>query len=942
MKKLGILILFLISTLPSFSTNYYISSAGSDINSGTSQNAPWQTISKLNTSWASINPGDSILFRRGDTFTGPILPGKSGTVSSKIVIGSYGSGNYPIITGLTSLTSWTNSTSGVWYSTVSQANKKLFIVTVSNRLQKIGRFPNSTGPNTGYLTYQSFNSSTPSITDTNLPKVTAINWTNSDVVIRKQRWILDICRVTRISSNVISYTNPAGTENTYFGKNGYGYFFQNDIRTLDQFGEYYLDTATKRLSIYFPANNPTSYSIKASIVDTLVNCGGVNGRTARSYLTFQNLRLEGANNFAVFSWNCAGITVQNCEFYNNYNGIFIWNSSDAIVQNNSIYYTLNNACKVQAAVTGNATISGNTIRWVGLYEGMGESGDEEYNAIQSYVQDAVAGSTVIESNRIDSVGYIGINYSRSNVKVRYNYITNCLMTKDDGGLIYTYNDTNRVNRLVEYNIADGAIGAPNGGGVDGDFTNESARCFYVDGQASDITIRNNIAANSAGAGYYYNSPADVRTSNNIAYNVSVGISLQRFAVLQQLRRDTITNNLFFPRRSNIFYWNAALNTPTPVSIFNDLKNIGYIDSNYYRSDIPSPFDYYYHLISGGTFVNPTPVGLLSWKSSMSTQESNSLSIQSIPTYSTVTLGTNRVSNPYYESNITGVNKSGNGTISWDNTSKITGVGTIKFTAPTPLDSTRYTDIFQSAGSITINQKYVVRFSTRGSADFGIARVFMKRTTSPFDALTDTQYVYFGSSIQNNEVLLTAKKSATGYIDIEVGQGMSTAYLDNILFYPSTVTIFNPFSLAILKYNATSSTTTVTLSGTWKDLRTGITYTNSITLQPYTGAILIQQPNAVGATTKMILNRSLSSVNTKIRLFPNPANHYINISIPSDTSIKCNLRTSDYLGRNHSNENIYICRGVNNFKIDLSNLHRGIYTVHMKMNGSNITKTFLKL
>ncbi len=73
-------------------TTYYVSSTGKDSNNGTSPSTSWQTIARVNS--VHFNPGDSILFNGGDTFSGQIyfVPGESGTSTSPINISSYGTG----------------------------------------------------------------------------------------------------------------------------------------------------------------------------------------------------------------------------------------------------------------------------------------------------------------------------------------------------------------------------------------------------------------------------------------------------------------------------------------------------------------------------------------------------------------------------------------------------------------------------------------------------------------------------------------------------------------------------------------------------------------------------------------------------------------------------------------------------------------------------------
>jgi hypothetical protein len=109
MKKLFVMSALLLSAICSKAANYYIStSIGNDSRTSTqaqSPSSPWQTITKLNSVMSGIHPGDSILFRKGDTFPipesvnrGGLLVTVSGTAGAPIVIGAYGTGAAPILT----------------------------------------------------------------------------------------------------------------------------------------------------------------------------------------------------------------------------------------------------------------------------------------------------------------------------------------------------------------------------------------------------------------------------------------------------------------------------------------------------------------------------------------------------------------------------------------------------------------------------------------------------------------------------------------------------------------------------------------------------------------------------------------------------------------------------------------------------------------------------
>lgn len=85
--------------IPPVTANYYyFSTSGLDTNTGMSSASPLKTISKLNS--MTFQPGDSILFKRGDVWSGKIVPPSDGTASKKIIFDAYGSGSVlPVISG---------------------------------------------------------------------------------------------------------------------------------------------------------------------------------------------------------------------------------------------------------------------------------------------------------------------------------------------------------------------------------------------------------------------------------------------------------------------------------------------------------------------------------------------------------------------------------------------------------------------------------------------------------------------------------------------------------------------------------------------------------------------------------------------------------------------------------------------------------------------------
>lgn len=98
-----LLTFFSVSHL-SAATYYVSSSVGSDSNSGTSPSYPWKSLFKVNSS--SLKPGDSILFKKGDTWRETLTVPSPGSAGNPITFGAYGTGNPPIVSGATAGSSW--------------------------------------------------------------------------------------------------------------------------------------------------------------------------------------------------------------------------------------------------------------------------------------------------------------------------------------------------------------------------------------------------------------------------------------------------------------------------------------------------------------------------------------------------------------------------------------------------------------------------------------------------------------------------------------------------------------------------------------------------------------------------------------------------------------------------------------------------------------------
>ena len=144
--KTFLLFALVLCAITTKATNYYFSAVSGD-DSRTSAQAkspatPWKTLNKLNSFFSTLIPGDSVLLKRGETFYGSLNLNNSGTTSLPIIIGAFGVGNKPIISGLTTLSNWISKGSGIYESYNSSLASGLNMVLINDIEQGIGRYPN--------------------------------------------------------------------------------------------------------------------------------------------------------------------------------------------------------------------------------------------------------------------------------------------------------------------------------------------------------------------------------------------------------------------------------------------------------------------------------------------------------------------------------------------------------------------------------------------------------------------------------------------------------------------------------------------------------------------------------------------------------------------------------------------------------------------------------
>lgn len=538
-----------------FANNYYFSTSGNDGGSGTIS-SPYASLAKASS--LVLNPGDSVLFKRGDVFLGKLYISRSGNSGGSIVYGSYGTGLPPVITGFVQLTSWTSMGNNRYEAYCPTCSDTVNMVQFNGNDQPMGRWPDISSANGGYRTFST--GTTTSITDSTLPVDT--NWTGAQAVIRTNNFTLD--RATVSSEAAFKLNFSASISGTPIAK--YGYFIQGDIRTLTTPGEWYWKTSVDSLIMNFSGTSPGANQVAISSKDTLISLGA-------NFITIDGLDLEGANKYAVaFTANFRNVIIRNSVVNDvGINGIQNTMRGGQNSFSNSKFSNINNNAisVIYPGELDTTHISTDSFVNIAIIPGMGRSGGASYSAIQLY---GYLDSVIL--NYIYNIGGAGSAIYGGTANVwRYNYInTFGTVLCDVGGLYGSIHDHTR-NTMIDNIILNG-IGQHYG------TTNPAniyASGIYLDnGAVNWYVARNTLCYNSYNGLFNHYTRDCICDSNTCFYNTISQWYFQEDNAADTMRGNTFLGNKYISQDStaNCVSFYVAGNAD-----FNKVASV--MDSNYY-------------------------------------------------------------------------------------------------------------------------------------------------------------------------------------------------------------------------------------------------------------------------------------------------------------------------------------------------------------------------
>jgi len=815
------LVLILLAYGQVQATNYYFSVSGNDQkNNGLSENLPFRSLQKLNSMMLQLQPGDSVLLRRGDVFSGEIRITKSGTKQSGIYFGAYGKGKRPMLTGTTKVVGWKTAGQHKWEAICTDCKDQLNSLFLNGAMQPIGRWPNLHAANGGYLPVKWASGST-RLSSLAIPDGSV--WKGADVIVRSQRWVLDCPTILSNNGDTLNIQPiPQNIINPEFG-----FFICNSPMALDQPGEWCFDQATKKITIY-SESDPNLSLIEVPTVGDLIAI------RKQRFITVENLVINGALNNGIMADSVQNVTVRNIEVVQTgKNAVYFKDSRNAVFEDNSISDANNEGLNFQNC--RGSVIRHNQIKNIGLIAGMGRpsfDGSFSYNGLE------ISGSSnLIEYNKIDSIGYVGLRFEGDSTTVQYNVISNYCMVKDDGGGIYTWNGDHyfhpmvvppNIDRKVIGNIVRNGIGA--GFGTDDSLSN-SANGIYIDGGSCNVEVLGNTVYHCGAIGIFLNNASRITVLNNLVYNCKTQLQVRAEGMpLLTNRGHTVKKNTFV----------SGLTSQRIANFITDeamdgIQRMGVMDSNYYCRPADPEMIMHCSYKKGDLDIRKT-YSLTEWKEQYGFDQHsfpepirfgykiNSLGIQHKITYGFYHEG----KDTWYDEKSTGKENvreaiaglTGNANDSQKGMNKLMILSM---------------NIDFKKGK---QQKYLLRFDTRSEKPGEIIKANFKTKDNQ---IVCTKEFQLEPTFRTNELLYVPAFANTPFerVNFEFSDPESAVWIKNITFQEANVTIPDPDNHFLLLVNDQGHDSTVPIGAGYVDV-SGKKWRNSVAIRPNSALMLFKK------------------------------------------------------------------------------------------------------
>jgi hypothetical protein len=801
--KIFYYLFLLILAQNNYAQTYYLSTSGNDNNDGLSVNTAWQSINKLNS--VTLANNDTVLFKRGQTFRGQISSNKFPT---GIHFSAYGTGNKPIIAGSIKINHWqvSNFNPHIYQADVSQfistdkngVTNTIEQLYVNGQLMTLARYPNVDSPNKTNWLKVGASAGTDAFTDAKLASYAKPTnyWQGATLRIRTYSWFYKVFPIT--ASNLGKITAKGlGTQLPEWG-----YFIDNKLEELDIAGEWFYDATAKKVYFY----PPSTLDLNTAVIEGATYKKGLSIFWHEDDSQVDNLVFKHFTQSAMEINSSNRVTVQNCEFNDNLNGISVWNSADLHVFNNSFNNELNTGVMLNAASDfniGNSIIEKNTLTNIGMIP--------LYCARYSGVCYGLAMSVfgkgfIIKENTIENTGWTAIYLKDGGGHLlENNTIRNALSLLNDGGAVAIGSNNNTVRGNFLFNSI-GNVDKSNGCG-----STNSKPCMHhssygmgvgADNNYTNITVENNTIAGNNDWGIRFNAFTNSKIIGNTLFDNQDHIILES-------TNGTSANNIV---SNNIVY---SANADEIGVYLTSTTEHGELNNNFYcnpYSDILFNRDNKYYSLSHfqRQFNQETYTKQCSFKFADYKVLSNSAEMFSNTQFNTTVNGWSGGS---YQAVTAGLNG-----------------GNLQFTNKNTTGFVNYNNLNLQAG-----QFYRLRFTLKGS-DLGNIELRINDTTDYSNL--QTRFFAYDTSVKTYDYIFKSPRTTNKGQVILISRAYDAPFywLDDVSLIPVTVqTARKPAELFI---NNTAQSKTINLSFKYKDL-TGKAMATTLTLAPFSSQILVR-------------------------------------------------------------------------------------------------------
>ena len=790
-------------------TTYYVANTGNDANDGRSSDKPLQTLAKV--SQLALQPGDVVLFRRGDTFSGTLSIRQSGTATKPIRFDAFGTGKKPVLAGSVPVTGWTKLSTNRWQAACPDCGDRVTGLYLNGTPQPLGRYPNADAPNRGSLTVQSHVGTNELTTQESL----TTDWTGAELVLFPGYWIIDRAPIKKQQGNTFFIDNSS----TYPITDGWACYVQNHPATLDQPGEWSYNPATKTIYLYADGLNPAQQRITATSADRAIDIVGA------SNISIRNLRVAQARASNLYASNVSNLTLKQLDITEaGEDGVTIRGVGTGIlVDSCSIVDCNNNGFFIDAYQ--DFTFQNSAIHRIGVVAGRGKSGDGQFTGFQSRATQR----TRIENNIIDSVGYVALTVTNNSL-IRRNQIADFCLVKSDGGGIYLFNGNLAPlhNIRIESNIIQRGVGTY--GGLASQVLS-GAHGIFLDDCVENVAILDNTVFDCNGFGILMHAVSHVSMLRNTCYNNSIGqLVLYNYNAPCLPRNNTLNQNVLVSKM-------APQSVVGYVSGNDDLAQFGVMDRNYYAR----PFRDLSTVRAVYSYNRVDSLNLQQWQSQYGRDLTSKQSPLTYKEYTIKSLSsTSRLQNTFDKTTDGWETWSpnGNSQLTWTNSSLLDG-GSLQLEVPKPsARKDSYPLLFKGIPAVTNAKTYLLRFDAASPVNKKMV-VYIRQRGGPYQDLTPRYEFMTTPTRQHYEFALTVSANeADPLLSFQLRDESQPVWFDNVRLLEARVEPVNPDNWMKIAYNPTQRDSVVGLDTPYRDVKNHY-YARQVLLKPFTSVVLLR-------------------------------------------------------------------------------------------------------